>query len=207
VGIVEASGGFPGEALYDSFTSQMHQLKNQRDIVYLDAAFPNVINDTDLILHQEHFLTTALKAPGSSFVYEAVIALGLAACDTANDTFPFDGHNHYNHLKTIEFEGLSGRVQFDRETGSRDPATTMFAVTNYVSQTAENDQISFAPAIHYQSLSKWRMDRTQAPSNDNSTNPPADIPPVEPLQNFLLDGLHIGTLVMVGTENCVADFQ
>lgn len=80
--------------------------------------------------------------------YEATIALGLAACDAyKEETQQLSGADHFGHLINTTFTGVSGSVEFDKLTGTRDPKSSLYSVANYVAEPAGSGEIEFKPHI------------------------------------------------------------
>ena len=146
--------------------------------------------------------------------FDAVIALGLTACDTPG---LFTGEDFYEKLLQVEFEGVSGTVRLDKTTGAR---TSMeYELVNFVLKSA-----SFSPqgklSFHAKSSAAIDLSPVLSVGNgssalgtpliaiiepfvyyDNTTIPPLALPPVEEDMNLIPDGaryfgLFLGVLVM-----------
>uniref|UniRef100_A0A7S4K0L5 G-protein coupled receptors family 3 profile domain-containing protein n=1 Tax=Odontella aurita TaxID=265563 RepID=A0A7S4K0L5_9STRA len=64
--------------------------------------------------------------------YDAVIALGMAACDAAKENVHFDGEAFYRSFLRTAFDGLYGSVIIDPKTGSRIYSSVPYSISNYV---------------------------------------------------------------------------
>ena len=60
--------------------------------------------------------------------YDAVMALGIAACRAPQEFFT--GPELYETLKMTEFEGVSGLVRFSNTTGTRDGQGVQYSIVN-----------------------------------------------------------------------------
>ena len=58
--------------------------------------------------------------------------MGLAACNsTKDDGTYFDGTALYETYLETTFEGTTGNIRLNKETGTRDPETVYFSVANF----------------------------------------------------------------------------
>jgi len=89
------------------------------------------------------------KGPYEHTNYDAVIALGIAACEAQNEFFT--GQELYDQVKKTSFEGASGSVSFDPQTGTRRSENVIYVVNNLVKNekrsTAETIEFDVIPAI------------------------------------------------------------
>jgi len=79
--------------------------------------------------------------------YDAVMAMGIAACQLKNETF-FTGVQHFEQITRIAFDGASGRVSFD-EIGTRPFESVMFSFTNILvdEEGSDNETIRFKSRV------------------------------------------------------------
>ena len=106
---------------------------------FLDTQYDPTIFDTyDLS-------RTSESTPGlyEHTIYDAVIAFGIAACETEEDFF--SGHELYDQIKNTTFQGASGNVSFDPLTGTRNSESVIYLVNNLV----KNEQLSTAESIQF----------------------------------------------------------
>merc|ERR1711865_197833 len=95
--------------------------------------------------------TAALKtAIGQSiYQYEAVMMMGIAACDAVTsashvgDELFLNGTTLYTQLLNTNIDGLSGSVSCDNRTGSRISDTSVFTMQNLVEQVSPNGTTFF----------------------------------------------------------------
>jgi len=78
--------------------------------------------------------------------YDAIMAIGLAACTDQSSTMPADGEEFSELIRAVKFEGLSGRVEFT-ETGDRNESATTFTVSNW--QLKEDGSLQLVPVGEY----------------------------------------------------------
>lgn len=146
--------------------------------------------------------------------FDAVIALGLTACDTPG---LFTGDEFYKKLLQVDFEGVSGKVQFDNTTGTR--VSMEYELVNFVLKSASlspqgmlafhsklSATVDLAPVFSVGNISSAvRIPLINAIESfvyyDNTTIPPLALPPVEEDMNLIPDGalyfgLFLGALAM-----------
>jgi hypothetical protein len=194
VGLMEASGGTIGEPSYDNFQQKLQELKNHSDdLKYLNSMMP--VNNT--LVFEDSFMSP-LKSGYISFVYEAALAAGLAACRATRDgNVTLDGVRHYEHIKGTSFASMSGAVVLDNVTGSRDALSTLFKVVNHVEIEDEiATMVRFKSVITdvfqqgtWESLESYTF-------NDGTNDIQKDLPVLNTQQNFFNRGLRIGTWTM-----------
>jgi hypothetical protein len=196
VGMLEATGGIPGVGLdgYETFLKLLADVNNPEDLEYLFSIFPQ----HDDPVFQEgidnfvDFLTPVTGAQ-ASFVYEAAIALGLAACQSTENAIDsdkgifLDGKDHFNNVVNSVFQGVNGDVVFDRETGSKEYNYTLYKVTNFVDEPVpEEGVVRFKETYtHVFKEGAWR-ELSPFIFNDGSTVPLGDIPPAS-LDNTVIN--------------------
>lgn len=77
-----------------------------------------------------------------AFSYDAVFAMALAVCNGKE-------HKALEGLPAVSFEGASGLVRFDKESGTRDPSTSYMTASQL--QSVENGQSLFVQEYEYSS--------------------------------------------------------
>ncbi|CAB9504500.1 Gamma-aminobutyric acid (GABA) B receptor [Seminavis robusta] len=71
--------------------------------------------------------------------YDSVLALGIAACRTPG---LFTSAELFNTLVNLEFQGISGNVSFNNQTGTRSSRDTQYTLENvYLSQDNSNETL------------------------------------------------------------------
>lgn len=182
---MEVTGGVKGATPdYDNYVSKVSELKNSADLEYLGSLFPkyNYTNygKTTPFIDDEDFLSS-ITSSYASFMYEATIALGLAACDSSSAGLSFSGQDHFDSLLRTKFTSMSGNVIFNEETGTRDPNSALYKVTNWVGTDdidADNGRpvVEFKPVVtNFFQDAEWSQ-LEEFIFNDGTSNLPADLP-------------------------------
>jgi len=113
----------------------------------------------------------------SYFLFDAVVSLGIAACNTPG---LFTGQELLDQLKKTEFQGITGLVKFDPETGSRMGDTVGYRLENVFL----SDELSTDTKIRFNSsVYALVQGSNYTPVNsyvyfDNTTTPPPEIKPI-----------------------------
>jgi hypothetical protein len=72
----------------------------------------------------------------SPFLYDAVVSIRLTSCALVNTNgsspYKFTGKDLFATIRNTSFTGTSGSIVFDPVTGTRDPFSTYFSLTNFV---------------------------------------------------------------------------
>ena len=220
VAMVSATGFLPRqeilEKLYDSLK---HLAKQEDDMAIVRSKLPtysDVPNGTDIfegVFEDDSFLQTVHTRGIVSWVYDAAIAAGLAACSATNTATEeedgndgrtsyayFDGKSHFASLVQTTFDGATGKVTFDNVTGTREAAHAQFKVINIQS----NDEKSNDTHVGFQEVvTSIYQDGTFVEVepfvyNDGTTQLPSDLPPLYLNQNHLPTGIRGGGLLMSG---------
>ena len=208
IGLFEVAGGLPGLPAYDKYSAAMAQLRNSNDMAYLTRLFPKHEGFPEYTEHLEFlqgdsggdFLnpTTSAVAP---LAFEAVIALGLAACDAYESIGPdFTGADHYAQFKNTTFDGISGTVVLDPVTGTRDPSSALFRITNFVAQEVEGDVRFVGTVSGLFQDADWN-EVVPFIFNDGTTTLPEDLPPPvveDSLRLGMILGVASGIAVVLG---------
>jgi len=211
-GLLEVSGGLPGLPAYDRYAEAIAKIKNPTDLEYLKNLLPYHDDPAYLTIEGElPFLSDddflePLKYGYAPFAYESTIALGLAACQAYAVNESFTGVDHFNYFKNTTFEGVSGEVRFDPETGTRDPTSALYRVANYIEQE-ETDPgtgetaVRFVPVVSSLFQDGEWNEVVPYVFNDGTTDLPEDLPPpevVEELNVALVIGVSIGLVIVMG---------
>lgn len=202
IGQIQFSGGVDGLPNYDTYLHKIAQLQNPTDMEYLRNVFPKYDDEeheswTSMADDPEFLLTV----PNSynPFSYEAAIALGIAACDAITENNILTGQDHMAALRKTVFKGVSGNnVVFNNVTGTRDPSSALFKVTNYVEREQQDGDIRFEPVTAYLfRRSRWVFVQDYL-FNDGTSNIPVDIAPLENSGDGLVDtGVLVGALLAI----------
>ena len=182
IGIVTPVGGVPGEPLYDAFTHALQALDNPEDLPYIRSQLPRYDNDDGKadFWQNQSWPADFLQTPGllAPFLYDTVIALGLAACEAVQDAQDaiLEGPDHYVRTLQANFTGVTGPIAINPETGTRQASSATFALTNYV--PSNNTTMFQGTVTHVFRGGEWTQTQDYV-WNDGSTTPPVDIPPVK----------------------------
>lgn len=131
--------------------------------------------------------------PGSfrPMLYDAVTAMALAMCQAGSEADFFSGVRIYDHFRELDFEGASGNVRINNETGTREFRSLTYALWNIQafeeSDEEGNPQVKLVPSGKYDN-GVW----TQISGNpfiyaDGTNDPPEALPPVDMKMNFIGD--------------------
>ena len=164
-------------------------------------------------------------SPGRSLfqylTYDAVIALGLTACETPG---LFTAQEFYNQLLKIDFRGVSGQVRLHETTGTRLGDGLEYEIVNLVF----DDNADQSPFLSFDARSSLLvnfsggLDNIQNTSTprlpsiqedypfiyyDRTETPPPHLPPVEEDMNLIPNGLRyfglsLAVMIMVLSIAC-----
>mmetsp|Transcript_4839 Transcript_4839/g.9945 ORF Transcript_4839/g.9945 Transcript_4839/m.9945 type:complete len:996 (+) Transcript_4839:50-3037(+) len=219
VGLMEASGGMHGEKIYEAFSRELSRLKNPVDLAYLEGMLPPVVQHNGTLdegspyttpyIHEPDFLMP-LKSAYISFVYEATVAIGLAACRTAqelqrqNKTLAeFDGVSLFEQIRLgTNFTSMTGQVILDPSTGTRTSSSTLFKLSNHIESTRTNHSNDDYNYIEFSSVvtdvfkgDHWHG---QVPYtfNDGTSVVQRDLPLPDTYQVYASRAVHTSSLAM-----------
>lgn len=195
---------------FDKFQEQMSELHNEHDISYL---VQRNLPEYDF-LREESFLRPTLSS-FAAFYYDATIALGLAACkavqrnDDSSSSHPIltlDGKEHHQTLVQQEFQGVTGNVVLNHETGSRDATTTFFRVINFVvdQETRTEETVEFKQTVSSIFQGGVWDDLNDFYFSSGTTAIPPDLPPFSLNTNSLDTQVEVLIYVMCATAMLLA---
>lgn len=146
-------------------------------------------------------VSTLLATHYSLLNYDAAISVGLASCRAKNENELFTASELYDSILTTTFDGVSGHVSFNNETGTRSFNGTQYKVKNVLAGKASDGTANFSTFI------SARID-FESPDvveivepyvyNDNTTTQPAALPPLVQDPNLIGTGVRITGLVLCG---------
>lgn len=165
------------------FSPYFHSLKIEDDVQN-----PLNLDDSENL----EYLTEKLTI-GAVFMYDAVMAMALAACRSYRDYGPnFNGTQLYREFLKTSFKGLSGDVRLDQTTGSRDTRYLSYGVSTIRAAPANDGSGNFSFTLNrlYNSAAieddgkvsfEWMKVNESAPIiySGNTTSPPYPLPPYE----------------------------
>jgi hypothetical protein len=177
--LLSSSGNSDVNPKLGQLTTAMKGFKDSvSDLEYIDSILPKHPGEPNFGDGFDLYAEEFLRSPGpiGGFVYDAVIAIGLAACQAWENDEILIGTEHYRHLVSTSFAGTSGDVVLDTTTGSRTANSSYFQVMNYVvdeEKTTEN-VTQYREVLSYMFQDgQWRQladyifnDGTSVPSQD-----------------------------------------
>ena len=187
-GVLRATGGMYGIDAFDHLTLAMQELKKfQEDLSFLNSHLPIYPEGASVNHSEVTSQDTFLANPGyvAPFVYDAVIALGLAACNLTSKRENFTGQDLYQAFVETEFEGASGSVEFIVATGSRTLNSTLYSLTNFVIDDNTDGEVKFKRVeTHLYKSNRWENHYAFIFSDGTHVIPP-ELPPLEYNPNYL----------------------
>jgi hypothetical protein len=127
------------------------------------------------------------------FLYDAVIALGLAAC---NLVLNFTGQDLYQAFVETEFEGALGSVDFINETGSRTPQSALYSLSNFVINDYTNNVVILKKVkTNLFKSNQWENHSAFIFADGTSINPPC-LPALEYDPNHLSTPIQVVGLLL-----------
>lgn len=191
-------GGMPGMEGYDKFIEQWKSLNNPEDVQYVMSKQPTYPDEP--VFERVYMDDTAFESAKNMapFLYDATIALGLAACSVTQGEDFFDGKSHYDAFKRMRFTGATGDLFFEQDTGSRDPNSALFQMFNYAEspESEGSDEVSFVDdtTALFQN-GEWIIDEPFV-YNDGTTVIRPDLPDVSVDYKYIGTGLRAAGLVL-----------
>jgi hypothetical protein len=198
--VLLATGGIPGVGLdrFDKLATSIQVLgENEPDRSYLDGLYPT-----------KPSVELFVNIPGvvATFLYDAVVAIGLATCGLVNTTneinaFNITGESQYAAILNTTFDGTSGLVVLDPVTGTRDPLSALFSLTNVVD---DEDAVVGSDTIQFKGIGTDLFKSGDWVSfhpftfNDGTVDIPPDLPALETNENYLSTGLKAVGLTLCG---------
>ena len=189
---IGAVAGVPGNENFDSFFDSVEEMNNPEDISLIQSKHPTY-DDPEYVPLQIKDDTEAFFAGFSTstlvpFLYDATIALGLAACEATQDDSFFDGRTHFEEYKRTTFYGATGNNTYDSETGSRLASSATFTLINIVeeeSQSTKTETVELQTVVSQVFRDgEWQQIRPMQ-FNDGTSKPPADLPAANLNENFI----------------------
>ena len=185
---------------FDKLAMSIQEMgESEGDRSYFDALLP-VVNHSVVTGHEDFLKTPGLMAP---FVYDAVVALGLASCGlvetSAKDEY-FSGEELFGAFLNTTFEGTSGSVLLDQKTGTRDPRSALFSLTNFIvdESNVENGSVQFKGMQTDLFISGEWESLIPYTFNDDTNGIPLDLHVLETNRNYFSPGLKVFGLTLCG---------
>lgn len=222
-GLIFCKGGLPGIKSYDRFTTAWKALGQDSDaLAYVNSKQPVPANpDTPPYAMQPGFFQN-LPHHDVTFSYDAVVALGLSACELLqekNDTnilskdYTLDGKNHRDWMIQRRFLGASGDVVFADKKATRTADSSYFTMANLVPSEFNETHSTFKgspiPFFWDSNKSSWLPFGQKAfVYADNTSVAPDELPPPKEEMNQITRvyrsiGLFMGCLAMFLSLACL----
>jgi hypothetical protein len=184
---ISAVAGIPGNENYDLFLQSMNDLNNPDDINLLQSKHPDHPEGFEPIQigkgPEEFFAKSSVAVV--PFLYDATIALGLAACEATKNESYFDGRQHFQEFLHSTFQGATGNNTYNETTGTRLTSSAQFSISNVFEQESSttNARLGMVVTDVFRS-GEWK-EVVPMTFNDGTTNPPPDLPPVDLEMNYI----------------------
>jgi hypothetical protein len=153
-GMIQADGGRKGMPGYDRFMKVWRTLDDD-DVAYFNTKQP--ATEAYHYHADKEYLNLREPERETLFAYDAVVALGLAACEAAEEQEEtknyFDGPQHFDKFVQSSFEGASGQVRIASATTSRDPTSALYVIFIAVpNEPDERGMVSFTvrPSVMFE---------------------------------------------------------
>jgi ABC-type branched-subunit amino acid transport system substrate-binding protein len=175
---------------FSNSTDLQNMYKSAHDGNSTFSNFP--FQDLDMALNPYVYLT-----------YDAMTALGLAACTAPNGLF--NGSELYDQLRKTEFDGVSGPVRLNPKTGTRSDDFKFEVKNLLVSSEHELRSVTSYIINLSNKTSDTRVQmRTPFIFPDGTTTPPDSLPPLHHVtidveHGAIIVGLILATIVMVSS--------
>ena len=117
------------------------------------------------------------------YIYDAFMSLALSTCDSAakSEGSTFSTSTFHDSFLKQDFEGATGQVHFNHDTGSRLSDTTEFLVSNLFTDGAPNEDglATFRRTDTHVHNTTWNpLSKTTFIYSGNSTVAPINLPPL-----------------------------
>lgn len=216
IGIMEFSGGLVTETtipgprvrnpLEENPTSGFNQfrkswreaIENDELVAYFKSRLPQSLDNVTGFDRNADF--SPEPGPFGALVYDAIMALGYSMCHAQKDFFA--GAEVYEVFRNLDFEGASGTVRINNETGTRDFRTLTYTLLNVqdFEERDENGNVQFklVPTNYYNDNGWETVEGNPFVFADGSTTPPDDLPPVDMDLNLIGEGGQIVGYSLMG---------
>jgi hypothetical protein len=117
------------------------------------------------------------------YIYDAFMSLALSTCDSAakSEDSTFSTTTFHDYFLKQDFEGATGQVRFNNDTGSRLSDTAEYSITNLLTDGAPNEDglVTFRRTDTHVYNTTWNpLSKTTFIYSDNSTIAPINLPPL-----------------------------
>jgi hypothetical protein len=203
--VITDGGGAPGMEEYELFVKEWKKLGDNSDVLnYVNSKQPFSSEGWQFNQSQSFFHLPPNHI--SIYSYEAIIGMGLSACEAAkkhNSKFIFTGEEHHDAFLDIDFISASGKVSIDKDSNSRDGSSTYYVVANIVETESSTDDTT----VTLQGLDHFYFNALNATweefehskrfiYSDGTTNKPHQIFDVDEDMNLISPGIRAFSLTL-----------
>ncbi len=216
--IITDGGAAAGTDQYEAFLKEWKKMGDTPEILnYINSKQPGPPADMkNFNASKKYFYRDSdffYKRPNhiAIYSYEAIIGIGLAACQALNETNStlvngdvFTGNDHHSAFLDVDFTSASGKVVVGPTTYSRNETSTYFVVANIIEHPSEeNDDNSIRlqgkDHIYYDPYNFcWKKFDTGASFmySDGTTTKPSEIPTIEENMNLISNYVRGSCLIL-----------
>lgn len=215
--VITDGGGAPGTPEYDMFLQEWKKLgDNPETLSYINSKQPLSPEGEsfDFNRTKEWFYT---QPPNNIaiFAYEALIGMGISACQAAADagsTFEendvFTGEDHHRAFLNVNFRSASGQVKIGPDNFSRNDLSTYYIAANIQEINSTDTTVSLQGRgyAYFDAVSgKWSLFKNGAAGagfatnfvfSDGTTDAPPEIGLVQADMSLISDGVKSYCLIL-----------
>lgn len=164
--------GIPGVEEYDSFLDEWASIGNEPEFLeFMNSKQPNMATKPSFNQTKDYFYRPPKHY--SMYSYEAIIGMGLSACEVMTKTNSsleegsiFTGKQHHDEFLGVKFSSATGMIEIAQNTISRSTKSTYYVIVN-IRESASSDG-----AVSFQGVRFSFFDFKENRWNDfNSSNP------------------------------------
>jgi len=206
--ILHDDGG-PGLDHYDNFLGEWLKLQDNKEALdYINSKQPSGPEGTNISFTREGDYFTLRPSHYSQFSYDAIAAIGLAAChaaqnSTLNDNY-FTGKEHHQALIEKSFLGASGNVKFPNNSFTRDGYSVYYFVSEIheIGRSPNNPELSIfsGETKLYFDIETQSWKRSTGADEyiyaGNTTVPPNELPPYQEQMHSLTTSVQLVCLFL-----------
>eukprot|EP00547_Thalassionema_nitzschioides_P009863 CAMPEP_0194225370 /NCGR_PEP_ID=MMETSP0156-20130528/39458_1 /TAXON_ID=33649 /ORGANISM="Thalassionema nitzschioides, Strain L26-B" /LENGTH=1223 /DNA_ID=CAMNT_0038957291 /DNA_START=131 /DNA_END=3802 /DNA_ORIENTATION=+ len=197
-GITFCRGGIPGVGgNYDKFTQAWRNIGESPEALdYLNSKQPVLVNGDASCTKPADFFSQGLPHHISTFTYDAIVSLGVSACDAMNSTennIVFSSKEHRDSFASKSFRGASGDFILRENFPTRTADSSYFVMVNMKENELNDTHVSYkgSPLVYYWDSGDRQWERRQDSTfiySDGTTTPPVEMDelPIENEDNILL---------------------
>jgi len=204
IGRIYVTPDRPGVKGYDKYLAVYNGI-GEEEVAYFNSKLP-AQGDIKGVEYYGNFTTDFFnpksenyQAPDSCalYLYDSVIALGIAACKSAGtDGIFFSSRSQYDYFSTNSFEGASGTIGIDPVTFSRAVNSVRFSIFNSVEAYTSEGKSKFTMESSSTFYNGTWNQKSPFIYADGSKFPPPNLPPTVVNKNFINTTVFVTGLVM-----------